>query len=366
MKKVLHIITGLESGGAEKTLINLVLNDKLNNHYIFSLKDFGKYKKVIKKNKINVKIFNLKFINFFYVFYKVSSEMKKFNPHLVITWMYHADFFGGLVSKINKIKYIYWNVRGTTLSNTNTKFITRYLRNILSLLSYFIPSKIIYCALSAKKVHERIGYIKKSVFIPNGIDTNFFKPSNRKKYNYNSYFKIGYLARWDKQKNFKLALQSIQLLKKHIPNFKFFLAGEDMTRRNKELISMIKFYNLEKDVILLGEIKNMPKLYNSLDLTIMTSSYGEAFPNVLAESMSCGIPCISTNIGDASNIVGKYGWICNSYSPNIFKTYLIKAINLKKNNHKKWINLKKNCRVRIESKFSLKAMLENYQNLIKK
>ena len=47
-------------------------------------------------------------------------------------------------------------------------------------------------------------------------------------------------------------------------------------------------------------------------------------------------------------------------------SYLIKAINLKKNNHKKWINLKKNCRVRIESKFSLKAMLENYQNLIKK
>ena len=51
MKKVLHIITGLESGGAEKNLFNLVINDKLNDHYIFSLRDYGKYIKIIKKNK---------------------------------------------------------------------------------------------------------------------------------------------------------------------------------------------------------------------------------------------------------------------------------------------------------------------------
>ena len=64
MKKVLHIITGLESGGAEKNLFNLVINDKLNDHYIFSLSDYGKYFKIIKKNKVKVKIFQFSVFNF--------------------------------------------------------------------------------------------------------------------------------------------------------------------------------------------------------------------------------------------------------------------------------------------------------------
>ena len=51
MKKILHIISGLDSGGAEKILIDLVINDITNNHYIVSLKDEGIYKKKILEKK---------------------------------------------------------------------------------------------------------------------------------------------------------------------------------------------------------------------------------------------------------------------------------------------------------------------------
>ena len=166
MKKVLHIITGLESGGAEKNLFNLVINDKLNDHYIFSLRDYGKYIKIIKKNKIKVKIFQFNVFNFLYKFFKISNDLNKIRPDLIITWLYHADFVGGLLGKVNRVKRI-WNIRSSTLSNRVQNF--QQMSYELFYLSYEIDTKkIIYCAISAK-IFTKSGYTNKSVHIPNGV-----------------------------------------------------------------------------------------------------------------------------------------------------------------------------------------------------
>ena len=72
---------------------------------------------------------------------------------------------------------------------------------------------------------------------------------------------------------------------------------------------MIKKFNLKDEVILLGPQKNIDKVMNLIDIHISASEYGEAFPNVVAEAMASGTPCVVTNVGDSSLIVGKTGWI---------------------------------------------------------
>jgi glycosyltransferase involved in cell wall biosynthesis len=97
---------------------------------------------------------------------------------------------------------------------------------------------------------------------------------------------------------------------------------------------------------------------NGIDIHVLSSQYGEGFPNVVAEAMACKTPCIVTNLGDAASIVGGTGWIVPIKNSN----KLAKAIkqSLLEINTKKW---KKRCnlsRIRIMNKFNIKKMINLY------
>jgi len=363
LKKILHFTSGLDSGGAEKILIDLVKKDISNEHYIVSFKDFGIYEKIIIKNKIKIKCFKLNKFNFIFKLPLILIHTAKLKPNIVITWMYHADLIGGLVAKLLLIKNIFWNIRNSSLHHSKTKKSTLIFFRLCAKFSYLIPNKILSCSENAIQLHKQSGFKNIFYLIPNGVDIDEFKNLNFEKEN--DKFILGYAGRWHSQKNFKFFFESLSELKKkyNYNKFKVLMAGNSIDFKNLELANLIKKNDLTENIFLLGEIKNMVKFYNSIDLKILTSSYGEAFPNVIAEAMSCETPCISTDIGDVKNIMGTLGWIINQNDKESFCKNIIEAYDLKINNEKKWSKLKNDCRSRIILNYSQNKMIQNYNKI---
>ncbi|MGZ8105975.1 hypothetical protein ACXU9T_11220 [Proteus mirabilis] len=103
--KIIHIITGLNNGGAEGVLYRLCKYDLANDHVVISLTTDGKYGSMLRDINVNVICLHLKsFSSTLPSLIKLYKIIKKEKPYIVQTWMYHADLIGGIIAKLAGVK----------------------------------------------------------------------------------------------------------------------------------------------------------------------------------------------------------------------------------------------------------------------
>ena len=372
VKSIFHIITGLGGGGAEGTLYKLCIEDKENKHIVISLTSGGKYKNLLEINKIDV--FSLDFKKYklnIKDFKRILKLFEFYKPDIIQGWMYHGDFIASIVSILKGQKNLYWNIRHSSLEKKSILFYpTFFLMKICALISHILPKKIICCSINSVKLHQFHGYKRSKFFyLPNGVNTEKFKPNHNLKRKVrddlsvkDNIFLFGMVARYHDQKDHKNLLKALNLLSLSNNNFKFLLIGKNLDTSNNEICDLIKKYNLIKNVILLGEREDINSLMCSIDCHVLSSAYGEAFPNVIAEAMASGIPCIATNVGDSKYIVGETGWIVNPRDPKELFQSMHKVMNL---NKEEISRLGKSARKKVITEYSLNKMIYSYQNLYK-
>ena len=370
VKKIAHVITSLDVGGAETALVSLLEELKKNKKnfipsIVICLKDQGYfYKKLIK---LNVKVYCLHMkpnkINFLKQF-KLYKILKKENPDIVQTWMYHSDLVGSIAASFANIKNIIWTIHNFNLTIKALGFQTKLIVYLCAILSYIFPKKIISVSQSAIQNHLDIGYSSKNFFhISLG-----YKDSKKKlvvvKKNKPKLLVFGSLSRWNVQKNHKFMLESFgKYKKKYRFNFKLILAGYKLNYDNLELLKIIKKNNLSKEVVLLDWVEDKKIFFSRIDVHILTS-IGEAFPNVVCESMLSRVPCISSNVGDVANILGSTGWMFEVNNYQNLET-ILDSVFEEFRRTKLW-NIRKNlARNRIVDNFGLDLMLQNYYQVWK-
>tara|TARA_Y100001970_G_scaffold294294_1_gene449941 strand:+ start:9941 stop:11056 length:1116 start_codon:yes stop_codon:yes gene_type:complete len=364
--KILHLISGLDSGGAEKTLYKLVTSDSKNDHTIISLTRGGIFKKKLEKKNISIYILNFKLnIYFFHEFFKLINLIKKIKPNLIQSWMYKCNFITIFIKLFYKVD-VYWNIRASFYKKLYSP-LNQLIIYFSAIASHLIPMKIIYCSFESIDNHEKIFFSKKkSIFIANGFDTleniNFEK--NRdilNKYHLNNKNIIfSMIARFDPhKKHMKLVKNFIRVIQNN-KNVVLILIGKNVNMKGGALYKFIQDNNMSNNIILLDEINNLEEIYSIIDFHILFS-HSESFPNVIAESMSRGIPNISSNVGHASEIINKSGWIVNNDDMD-FNNIILKAINVY-NNRTEFIKLKYKCIENISNRFSLKSMTKNYNKV---
>lgn len=296
--------------------------------------------------------------------YKIVTFTK---PEIVQTWMYHADLIGGIVAKLAGVKKIIWGIRHTTHDKKSTSLSTRIVTKLCAYLSYIIPTKIVSVSFKGVEVHQHIGY-KKDIFevIPNGYDISNIKADKdsglkiRNEFNIEKeQILIGMVGRYNPQKNHVGFIQAMSMLNE--VDFKCLFVGINCDYNNNNLLKQIKDYGLEDKVVLVGKRNDIPDIMNALDIHVLSSSYGEAFPNVVAEAMACGTPCIVTDVGDAAYIVGDVGWVVKPLDILDLSKTINKVIGFTFS--KEWKTQCLLVRSRIENEFTIKKVFDMYYKL---
>jgi glycosyltransferase involved in cell wall biosynthesis len=370
-KVIVHIITGLNNGGAEAVLFRLVTNDRPNKHIIISMMGMGKYGALLREAGILVRCLNMPKgrVNLKGLIY-LWKLIRRSEPDVVQTWMYHADIIGGALARLAGVRNLIWGVRNSTLVPGLTSRTTILVARLCATASYLIPYRIVTCAQRALDVHIALGYSPSKFFlIPNGYDLNHYKPDShsrkrlRLEWGINERVTLlGMVARFDPQKDIDNFLQALKIVSDINPNFHCVLIGSGMDMGNTQLIESLTRNGVEKKVSLLGPHNHIAAVMNALDIHILSSKFGEAFPNVLAEAMACGTPCISTDVGDAKIIINNTGWIVPPQSPQSLSGAILEALELIKEKER-WNLLQQECRNHIVDNFSIDRMVNTYHTV---
>ncbi len=369
--KILHVIISTEIGGAQKSLYRLILNDKQNDHTVISLTRIEKIGLKMIQDQFQIFSINMNGYFEFYKIFKLIYLMHKTKPDIIQTWMYDADLLAGTIAKLMGFKKIFWNIRSNNyvINKDISKRTTRLKAKVCSYLSKIIPLKIISNSRQSIDVHSTIGYdINKFLLIPNGFDTDIFKPIPKARIKIRRVLKIkddeivlGSIGRYDSTKGYFYLIDSLSALNKENIRFKVILIGNKINQGNKDLMKKIKENNLENRVFLLGEKNNIPYYLNAFDIFILSSN-SEAFPNILGEAMSSAIPCISTDVGDVRSILGNYGFFVPTNNFIKMARAIKKVMSLSIETRAK-IGLK--CRERIEKNYSIYQTVKKYQSAYK-
>jgi len=369
LMRILHVITALDTGGAERMLLKL-LSASQGEHCqaVVSLKDDGTIGAQIRKLGIAVYGLGLRrnFPNPLSAL-SILPALRHFRPDLVQGWMYHGNIAASLAGKLARsLAPVVWNIRQSLSDLADQRRLTRAVIRLGATMSRF-PAAVIYNSDSGARQHATYGYRPvRHEIIPNGFDCSEFCPNDDAYRQFRSELAvqddailIGIVARYHPVKDHAGFLRAARLVAREHPQTRFVLVGPGVNQEQPVLSRTIAEYELQDRIFMLGERFDMPRLTAALDIAC-SASWAEGFSNTIGEAMCCGVPCVVTDVGDSAHIVGDTGLCVPPRNPQAFANAIGQLIGSGATQRR---DLGVAARRRIVKEFSLSAIWHRYETL---
>lgn len=369
--KIMHVITGLNVGGAETMLYRLSTHMDVVRFQsrVVSLIEPGIMGKSLEEAGIRVDSLGMRRgVPSPGGLIRLAKLIRHWRPDVVQTWLYHADLAGLIASKLafpfgNRPK-VAWNIRCSFMALDEYRKMTGMTLRACTALSRW-PDMVLTNSHEAKRFHKDIGYRPKEFdVIPNGFDLKRFKPDKNARISVRNELSIdpeqliiGQVARFDAMKDHKTMIKAAAgVARKH--NATFVFAGRGMDYDNLDLAAWINQAGLETSRIrLLGERSDSARLMAGMDIHV-SSSTGESFPNVVGESMACGVPNVVTDVGDSARLVGDTGLVVPPSDSDALHDGLVSMATMSAEARKV---LGQKARERLEKQYGLSAIVKRYE-----
>ena len=365
--KVLHVITGLNTGGAEIALCRSLesLHAPAFQHVVVALGPEGalsaRVRAVAQLYHMDMKRARATPADV----WRLRRLLGQMRPAVVQGWMYHANIMASVASAGLGIPVI-WGMRQSLYSLAGERRATRWVIRAGGWLSRY-PKAIVYNSSVSREQHMHFGIKDASAcVIPNGFDTLTFAPDNVARGRVRAELRIaphdlviGLVARVHPMKDHANFLHAAARFAGDHPDAVFVLVGDGTDAASKELAPLVGELGLADKIRLCGRRTDIAAVNNAFD-TAASSSCGEAFPNSIGEAMACGVPCAATNVGDVPKIIGDTGVVVPPRDPAALAAGWAKLAALKPEGRRA---LGLRARQRIIDRYSLAANARAYADL---
>lgn len=308
MKRVMHVISGLDTGGAEAFLVQLVfaLKERGFDQTVVSVTSKGVHAPALEAAGIRVHALQVGSLpGAMASVGRLAVLVRRTKPDVMQGWMYYGDLFAAMANRIVPgSRRLYWNLRA---SDTVEGGYGRLVRINAKLSAW--PDLVVANSQTGLDFHLKHGYRPcRTDVIPNGVNIEKFRPDPDDRAALRAEFGLPddaivaiHVARLNPMKDHGSFLKAMQSL----PHLRGLLVGAGT--ETLDLPGNLRALGLRADV---------DRLYRCADIVVSSSAFAEGFSNVLAEGMSTGLVPVATDVGDSRLIVGDTGQVVPIRDPD--------------------------------------------------
>jgi glycosyltransferase involved in cell wall biosynthesis len=333
--KILFLSRQLNIGGAERQLVTLANELAARGHEIVIASYYpgGALAEMIDPKRIKVISYEKKSRwDLFTLFFQTLKIVRDEQPTVLHGWMHTQNVVAAVAKALNPKLTMVWAVRASNLEQ-HLDWVEKLTIWLQARLSGF-ATRITVNSMAGLEYAAQGGLPReKMMFVPNGIDTNVFYPSEeersrvRAQWNLGDDVKIvGNISRFDPIKNHKMFLKAAAAVAAERSDVRFVCVGHGKESYLQELKQLSRTLGLDGKVLWIQAQSEVRAVYNAVDV-FCSSSVSEGFPNVIGEAMACGRHCVVTDVGDSALVIGDTGVVVPSDNPQAFAAGLLDRLN---------------------------------------
>lgn len=365
---VLHVITALGVGGAERMLLKLLSAHALSGfeQRVVAMLPGGALAAPMRAT--GARVDELDFLGGLPVLegaFRLARLARRDQPDLVHGWLYHGNLGAALAQfALGRHVPMVWSIRQSLPTLDGENLFARF-GIALNRIASGRPDRLLFNSNTSLAQHRARGFdTARAGYVPNGFDTAAFAPDAAARARWRTAWGVGandvvfgMFARYHPAKDHAGFLRAAARVRKARPNVRFVLAGTAVDPRNVEIARVIAETGLDGYVRLLGEQRDcVASLLAALDVYVSASAR-EAFSNSIGEAMSCALPCVVTEVGDSSQVVGDTGRAVPPNDASALADAMIAMVDLGSTGR---ADLGERARKRVRAEFDIEAVAQRY------